>query len=228
MSTAGPNCGSRRRPTMSSSPGGTIGSTSSPRTVRPRRRAVSNSVRAAPYTASSPRSPTATPPTSDLWVSPAASSLSATGRSIRRATATAVAASGTGIASTTVIPAPATSARLSRSDRATAGRAAGRVGLGSAPYDVRSLARAPQSGPPWTALDPRGMSCLPAGDLGDRPERLERAAQERGTATDGVEQRLRLRRWLARGQRHVDGQDGGAVRGGREEPAGDLVGRRDL
>ena len=72
------------------------------------------------------------------------------------------------------------------------------------------------------------MSCLPAGDLGDRPERLERAAQERGTATDGIEQRLRLGRWLARGQRHVDGQDRGAVRGGREEPAGDLVGGRDL
>ena len=145
-STAGPNCGSRRRPRISSTPGGAIGSTSSPRTVeavapagleqrrgrrrRPRRRRAS---------------PSATPPRSLLWASPTASSLSATGRPIRRAAATAVGGVGDGDdLGHRRSRRPPTKARLSRSDRRPAGGRGGGVGVGSAPYEVRSAASAGQ------------------------------------------------------------------------------------
>ena len=90
-------------------------------------------------------SPRATPPTSVLWVSPTASSLSATGairsggRPTRRSRHPERATT-----SVTAMPAPATSARLSRSDRATGwtrGRP-GRARVGAVRRPIRGQAPA--------------------------------------------------------------------------------------
>ena len=99
---------------------------------------------------------------------------------------------------------------------------------GSAPYEVRSAASAGQRDRHGFPLARAVVPALPAGDLGDRPERLERAAQERRPLPLRIEQRLRLGRWLARRQRHVDGEDRRAIRGRREQRRGDLVGGRHL
>ena len=63
------------------------------------------------------------------------------------------------------------------------------------------------------------MARLPAGHLGDRPECLDRSAQERRATADGVEQRLGLGRRLARGQRDVDREKARPLGGRREESA---------
>ena len=164
------------------------------------------------------------PPTSLLWASPTASSLSATGRPIRRAAATAAGASVT----TVDLGRPGsrrrpTRARLSRSDSATGGRA-GRPRSGAGRRRTRSgPRRAPASSARHGPSSPATLvASLPAGDLGDRPEGRDGAAQERCPVAVPVEQRLGLGRRLAGGQRHVDGQDRGAVRpsppGARRSP----------
>ena len=107
----------------------------------------------------------------------------------------------------------ATKARLSRSDSGNEAAAAAAVPRpGPRRTSVRSAASAGQPGRHGpSSAPPRGA--LPARDLGDGPERLDRAAQERRSAAGRVEQRLRLGRRLAGRQRHVGRQDRRPVRG---------------
>ncbi len=124
------------------------------------------------------------PPTSVLWMSPAASSLSATGRPIRRATETAVAASGTGRTSATgdagrgderqALALRQGDRRTGRRDGSVPGRPRTRCGR------LRGRRQVRRHGP---ARATRFMPALPARDLGDRPERRNRPAQERRTAS---------------------------------------------
>ena len=117
-STAGPNCGSRRRPTISSTPAGAIGSTSRPRTVAP---VPAAAARAAP---GRPR-----PQRRRRPAEPNAAELALVGEPDRvelerdrvadgrRAAATAASASTARIVRTVGRPAAPSSSRLSRSDR---------------------------------------------------------------------------------------------------------------
>ena len=123
-----PNCGSRRRPRMSSTPGAAIGSTSRPRTVRSCRRPVSSSVRGGAVDRVVAAQPERQPADLALVGEPDGIELERDRPPDPARRGDRVGGVGHDRDSVTGIPAADTRARLSRSDSATGGRAGRRVG----------------------------------------------------------------------------------------------------
>ena len=171
---------------MSSTPGRPIGSTSRPRTVRPRRRrrleqrqrgAVDGVVAAQPEGDAADVGLVGEPDGVEL-------------ERHRPADPPRDGHGGRGIGHGRSPRSP----RSRRRPRAPGSRARTGPPAGGRPAGSGSGRRRTRSGPAASAGQPvrhgprsirARMACLPAGDLGDRPERLERAAQERGAATVG-------------------------------------------
>ena len=164
-------------------------------------------------------------PSSLLWARSAASSLSATGPADRRGPPRRPRRHRRPrIARVTGSPASARNARLSRSERVRVVRVVADAcprAVSSCPNDVRSAASAGHSARrgPTVRAGSSLVRPLPARDRGDRAEGLDRAAQHRGAVAVLVEQRLDLRRVLARRERHVDRQDRRAGRASRPAAA---------
>ena len=212
---------------MSSTPGAAIGSTSRPADVEPALGAPSVEQRdGRGVDGSSPTRPSATPPRSLLWARPSASSLSATGPAERVGRPpTAASASGDGDRpAVTAMPARREAARGSRARAArarTAARAAarGRRCGSSRRTSVRSAASAGHAGPPRPA---RRRAVAPASQRATDAIAVNASTAPRSSGAPPpslVEQRLRLGRRLARGQRDVDGRIAGPVARSRRAAA---------
>ena len=209
--TTGPNDGSRRPPRIELDAGRAAGRRGGPRRVASAGSGSARSVGGgAPHRGRVARARAGRAPTSLLWPSPIASTFRTTGNPIRCGRlGCLVGRRPRPSVSRPAAPRAASRARLSRSG-SDAGRRCRRTRRRAATSCVvaradprRGRASSSRTGPSAQAAIVRG---LPAGDRGDRPERLDRAA-EHGHAAGRAQGVDDLGRRLAGGERHEDRQE---------------------